>query len=289
MTTSVLLLHLYTETPVHAGGSESVGAVDLPIQREVTTDLPQIWSQTLKGALKQRVRDQNPFLARDLLGSEPGDASTKPGRIDILDAMLVAFPVATLHSTFAWVTSPLLLDRLRRRHAALGHTDALPAIPVVPDTDALVHPDHADATAAAFGPYALTQRGRHIASAWATHLADTMLPTDTALQPFRDRLTRDLAVVADPVLRDIATECVELQARVQLHRDPDRRKTVQKGPFYTEYLPADALLSAMAVGPTADLRTLADAVRGVFWLGGHESVGKGLLWCRPVLTGQDPA
>jgi CRISPR/Cas system CMR subunit Cmr4 (Cas7 group RAMP superfamily) len=51
------VLFLFAETPVHAGGSEAVGPVDLPIQREASTGLPVIWGQSLKGALRQAVRD----------------------------------------------------------------------------------------------------------------------------------------------------------------------------------------------------------------------------------------
>src|SRR5260370_27370386 len=50
------VLFLYAESPIHAGGSDSLGAIDLPIQRECTTGLPVIWGQSVKGALRERAR-----------------------------------------------------------------------------------------------------------------------------------------------------------------------------------------------------------------------------------------
>ena len=50
------LLFLYAETPVHAGADTGLGALDLPIQREVTTGLPIIKGESLKGALRERLR-----------------------------------------------------------------------------------------------------------------------------------------------------------------------------------------------------------------------------------------
>ncbi len=116
------LLFLYAESPIHAGADSSVGALDLPIQREVGTGLPVIWGQSLKGALRSHARDrwgpEHPRVAQ-LFGDPPpsgADAQpAKPGRLSVGDAHLVAFPVPTMRATFAWLTSPLVLGRLRRR------------------------------------------------------------------------------------------------------------------------------------------------------------------------------
>ncbi|MEV5719993.1 type III-B CRISPR module RAMP protein Cmr4 [Amycolatopsis mediterranei] len=283
--TFALYLHLYTETPLHAGGSESTGAIDLPIQREATTTLPQIWGQSLKGALKQKVRATNETAMRAWLGSEPGEPA-KPGTLDVLDALLVALPVPTLHSTFSWVSSPLVLDRLRRRHTALGRSDFPDSAGLVVTRDEALVPEAVTAPATgAYGPFALVRKHAPVLQQWRPHLT-AMLPADPVFEPFRDRFARDLAIVHDEVFQHLGVECTEIQARVQLHREsgdePEKVKTVQNGPFYAEYLPADTLLSAMVIGPADELTAFADAVRGPVWLGGHESIGKGLLWCHPV-------
>ena len=52
MTTSNALFTLVAETSIHAGASESEGAVDLPIQREKHTGWPCIYGSGMKGALR---------------------------------------------------------------------------------------------------------------------------------------------------------------------------------------------------------------------------------------------
>lgn len=46
-------LFLICETPLHAGSGDSLGVVDLPIQRERHTSFPKIESSSLKGAIRE--------------------------------------------------------------------------------------------------------------------------------------------------------------------------------------------------------------------------------------------
>lgn len=48
---------LVCETPLHAGSGDSLGVVDLPIQRERHTSFPKIEGSSLKGALRQAFED----------------------------------------------------------------------------------------------------------------------------------------------------------------------------------------------------------------------------------------
>lgn len=50
-------LFLVCETPLHAGSGDSLGVVDLPIQRERHTSFPKIEGSSLKGALRQASED----------------------------------------------------------------------------------------------------------------------------------------------------------------------------------------------------------------------------------------
>lgn len=69
------LLFLYTETPLHAGGEEGFGTVDLPIQRERITRLPVVQGSGVKGALREtltpRNRDESTGWIEDVFGPEP--------------------------------------------------------------------------------------------------------------------------------------------------------------------------------------------------------------------------
>lgn len=58
-------LFLVCETPLHAGSGDSLGIVDLPIQRERHTSFPKIEGSSLKGALREAVETKvlNAFKA----------------------------------------------------------------------------------------------------------------------------------------------------------------------------------------------------------------------------------
>ncbi len=46
------MLYLYVETPLHAGTGSGLSSIDLPIQRERTTQYPMIQGSSIKGKLR---------------------------------------------------------------------------------------------------------------------------------------------------------------------------------------------------------------------------------------------
>ncbi|WP_165818510.1 type III-B CRISPR module RAMP protein Cmr4 [Frankia canadensis] len=309
------LLFCYAESPVHAGGSESAGVVDLPIQREQATRLPTVWGQSAKGALRdlavEHARLGTPGWPRveRVFGSAPpgsaeaggtgadgtgadgagADGPPLPGWLAVGDVRLVAFPVPTLARTFAWVTSPLALSRLLRLGQLAGRDD-LPAVPTISVGDVAPASSRWGETGAglAVGEHNLTiVEPPASLSAWATWLATHALPADDAsFGYFRKKLATDLLLVSDDDLAALTEEHVELLPRVQLRADA---KTVAAGPWYTEYLPAETLLCTLlrdCVPPAGEARSrrLAD-LGGVLdnellVAGGDETLGKGMLWLR---------
>lgn len=285
------LLFAYAETPVHPGGPESIGSIDLPIQREAAPRLPTIWGQSAKGALRDHAGEDAgtwPDLEAVFGGPPPTPGSVgtpEPGWLAVGDFRLVAFPVPTLERTFAWATSPLLLARLRRL-AALARVSELPAVPTV----AADHVSPADGGWApgdkhtiSVGEYDLAaDEADPAVAAWANWLADNALPHgDAAVDPFdyfRRKLRSDLLVVADDLLQSLTEEHAEIVARVQLGDE----KTVQQL-WYSEYLPAETILVSIlrSCVPTADLSILRHRLDGELLVaGGDETIGKGLMWLR---------
>jgi len=298
-----LMLYLYAESPLHPGGAESVDALDLPVQREVTTGYPVIWGQSLKGALRQAAgRDP---LVTAVFGSgieEDVQKPTSAGLLAVGDAQLVAMPVPTLQHTFAWATSALALSRLRRRYLALApnpgepeqsppHAPVMPGVPVVP----------VDAAVAAHAGWLTPQPARHAFGpclvelpdntpseelvGWANQIATHALDgPDGPLGFFARKLTEDLILFGDDVMTTLLTECTEFVARVQLNDG----KTVQNGPFYSEYLPAETILVAsLSLRESADQERHLGLLRRLLHnqlirMGGDETIGKGLVWTRLV-------
>lgn len=283
------LLVLLAETPVHAGGSDSLGAVDLPIQREATTGLPVIWGQSLKGALRQSARDAGMSAEVAVFGAEPpapdtpGGDLTK-GEVAIGDAQLLLFPAPSLRNSFAWVTSPLLLGRLRRRASLLGVTTTT--------TLAISTGDTAAGTAGWAGQQVLGAFIQNVVehggvARLGAALSTLACPDGPEFDFTRGKLGTDVLVLSDDgTMAELTRSGTDVVARVQL--DPVA-KTVKHGPFYSEHLPAETVLTAVLAGPASQLAGLAELLDGKpLQLGGDETIGKGVLWCR-VHTGDSLA
>ena len=233
------VLHIYTETAVHAGGSESVGGIDLPIQRETATQLPLIWGQSLRGALRSLVSNTDGDLATRLFGSGPTkastDDSTQAGNVFVGDARLLAFPVATLQRTFAWATSPLCLGRVGRlpRQSATNPWDSIPT----PTNDGGCGTEGWKEKQV-LGAYQVTVTTNDSVAVAAASLANT-LPSFNGFQPVREKAAKDLLVVTDELLKNLAIEGTDMVTRVKL----DNKKQVEQL-FVEEYLPSETFLAA---------------------------------------------
>lgn len=298
------LLFLYAETPVHAGADSSAGALDLPIQREITTGFPIIKAESLKGALRERFRPPRQEKAgrerwRDVFGAEPPAPGTragdlKPGTLRVHEAQLVAFPAPTLTRTFAWVTSPLARARLERKARLAGV-----AVKASDGTGSAVGLDGPECLSAGkdharfvLGPYTVTARHDPAAARWANRLAGIALPGIDEMAFFKQKLATDLYVCSDELLGAISRDCAPVATRIQLATGEDDghpRKTVQHGPFQSEYLPAESLLAALLECDSDShlsyvCATLNDTV---LRLGGDETLGKGLLWCHVLRPGAE--
>ena len=121
------ILFLYTETPLHVGSGNSLGTVDLPIQRERHTNLPMIQSSGIKGKLRstfskndnngkidESEKQRHKELIKVIFGPEGNGASEHAGALSPGDGRILLFPVRSLSGVFAWITCPLAINRLKR-------------------------------------------------------------------------------------------------------------------------------------------------------------------------------
>ena len=300
------LLFLYAETPVHVGADASQGTIDLPIQRDVSTGLPIIKAESLKGALresfrppKEKKRERDRWVR--IFGAEPpspGTAADKlaSGSLRVHEAQLVAFPAPALARTFVWVTSPLARAWLERKARLAGVRLAPQTDPgeTRPEEAASAQPSDGVCLAAgrhdgrvALGPYLVDIRHAPALAAWAQTLASLALPDIAEYAYFREKLAADLHLCSDELLAAISRDCAPVAARVQLGTgevDRAARKTVQYGPFHSEYLPSETLLVALLECDDHDhlLHVGQGLDHSVLRVGGDETLGKGLLWCRVV-------
>lgn len=274
------LLTLLAETPIHAGGPESIAGVDLPIQREAATRLPVIWGQSLKGAVREAVHAQGWDDETALFGSPPPSAGESGGvltrgGVAVSDAQLLLMPSPALREVFAWTTSGLLLSRLARRIGLLG-------VETKGVLDPLVLSDWGIGSAAwsgiqVLGPVLEEVASSELPARIGAFLGAIACPVGSVFEYTRRKMVDDVVVLPDGTFGTLAATGTDVVARVQL----GDAKTVAQGPFYSEQLPPETVLTALLTGIAAHLDRLAELLDGrILQLGGDETVGKGLFWCR---------
>jgi len=125
MFTKGKLMFLYSESLVHAGAGAGVGAVDLPIQRERVSNWPVIHASGVKGAMREHFeirdcRNDDLFIVfgpdsnKKDSSNHSGNPADNSGAISFSDARILLFTVRSLKGTFAYITCPLALTRLKR-------------------------------------------------------------------------------------------------------------------------------------------------------------------------------
>ncbi|TDE86738.1 type III-B CRISPR module RAMP protein Cmr4 [Deinococcus sp. S9] len=272
-------------TPVHSGtGQSSAGVIDLPIAREGATGFPMLPGSSIKGVLRawedpseqdpaERERRKDALFGyadkriQDASGKETRES--RAGRLTFTDARLLCLPVRSYRGTFAYVTCPLVLSRLRRDLAALGHPLALPEVPEVKENTAQVAGD----TLMHGGQVLLEDldlQAEETASAraWAEALAE--------LSGLGDELRERFALLSDDEFGFLAETATEVTAHIRLDAET---KTVAGGAlWYEEALPAASLLTSFLLRP----QDVTFAPPSSLQLGGKGSVGRGLLSVRAV-------
>jgi CRISPR-associated protein Cmr4 len=186
---------------------------------------------------------------RALFGREPpkgqkadDDAEDKAGALSLLDARLLLLPVRTVWGGFAWVTSPMILERFKRDLEITG---------IEPTWQAIEAESHV-------GPRATIARNKHLiiedleyeaeedpmVVTLATWLAENAVPGTKGYKPFSDRLATQLAVVADSEMKYLSEHATEVVTRVRIDAE---KGIVADGALWTEEsLPAETLLWSLA-------------------------------------------
>ncbi len=289
---SSLLLALYAEAPLHAGTGQSVGVVDLPIQRERHTHFPLIPATSLKGSLRdaaeQHWRSAEASIVDALFGpAAQGGADLHAGALSLSDARLLAFPMRSLVGVFVWVTCPLAIGRLSRDLQRVGLSAAL-AIDAPAAEQARVASRQLTP-----GPLVLEDLSCEVTHdpRWAQIAGQLvgLLPEGTAHRAYRDKFRDHLVLLTDDDFAYCVRHATQVSARIQL----DANKTTREGNlWYEETLPTDCLLYTVVQaerprvpnGPLADsaavrarLLELVEGDPGYLRVGGNETVGHG--WC----------
>lgn len=118
------LIYLHAITPVHSGTGQAAAVIDQPIAREKATGWPMIPASSLKGVLRDallQLDKSNQDWIDTAFGKPPeGNDPGKAGALVFGDQRILCLPVRSFFGTFAYVTCPLVLQRLKRDVEAVG-------------------------------------------------------------------------------------------------------------------------------------------------------------------------
>ncbi|ATY85130.1 type III-B CRISPR module RAMP protein Cmr4 [Kyrpidia spormannii] len=278
---------LHAVTPLHVGAGQGVGFIDLPIMREKVTHWPVVPGSAVKGVLRDY------FQGTDLKGftlafGQGGVGDEQAGSLVFTDAHLVMLPVRSLYGTFAYVTSPFVLMRLRR-DLEMVYGSGMPAdMGSVGATIAEGEIYLSELSSLAMDQSVFledldfTAKTDPTVKQWADFFAEALFPENDPWRPF---FLERFAMVSDNVFNYLCETATEVQARIRINDDT---KIVEKGAlWYEENLPAEAVLAGVVwcdqvygkdVTPQ-ELITNFCPSKVNLQIGGHASVGKGQIRC----------
>lgn len=290
MNATLMLIHCLS--PLHAGTGQGIGAVDLPIAREAATGLPYLPGSTIKGCLRDRSREVFGKEHADIaviFGPDTDKAHEHAGAVAFGDGQLVCLPTRSLYGTFAWVSSPLTLQRLIRSAQEAGLKDVPP-----PSTLKHLHGVSIEQVHVAKEKTSLTNRGAgkevifedlDFAAKYCPHtatVAQWLAKLIFANESEQELFVRRFAVLNDDALGFLTRHAIDTITRSSI--DPDT-KTVKSGQLWTEEnLPAESILAALFVEtpllskqklPQGAINALKPLTQGSVQFGGHATIGRG--------------
>ncbi len=250
------LLAIFTRTPLHVGTGSSVGAIDLPVARERHTRFPVIPGSSIKGVLAELWNDAdgNRTSAGCRIFGKTDANDAEAGAVAFGEAKLLAFPVRSAKGCFAFLTSPLCLQRFARDK---GITD-LP-VPAAPDGEMACLAGDAvlfdDGESVILEEYKFARKGP-FPDGWYDRIL-ALFPDDPVLAGAKDRFV----LLSDADMAYFAEYACPVSKHVSI--DP-KTGTAKKGFLYEqEEVPSETLFYA----PMTQVRSRTDideAVQALF-------------------------
>lgn len=290
---------LHALSPTHAGIGRGVGYIDLPIDRDSVTGWPIIRGSAFKGVwadhhrATKEAREKDPEL-KAAFGIAGDDNNSNAGALIPADAKLVCLPVRSFRGTFAWVTSQLCLQILRRTFELAGVT----SLEIPPDIkDGQAH--HSNETVLIEGTSIYLEDLDFEAvkclkaAEWAKWIAERVFGREDA---WSAEFQRRFVILPDSAFDFLCATGTEVHTRVRIK--DDGTKTVDKGALWTEeLLPAESILAGIVQcdrvfqkNGAADVSIKADDLLKKFTptdpenplvlqIGGKATVGRGQMRC----------
>ncbi len=247
MNTKMFWIHALS--PLHVGTGQGLGFIDLPIMREKTTNWPLVPGSAIKGVIADyfKADDEAGGKEKSLLGAafgKAGDDNSNSGALVFTDARLVCLPVRSLYGTFAWVTSPLALNRLKRDLGHAGETLNF-GLPELKEGNTILLPDMKNSALQAnekvyFEDLDFAAGTDPAVEKWGEVIAGKVFSDDAE---WKNSFLKRFAVLPDDSFDFLCEIGTEVSARICIEQDT---KTVKPGAlWYEESLPTESILSGI--------------------------------------------
>lgn len=293
-------LFLICETPLHAGSGDSLGVVDLPIQRERHTSFPKIESSSLKGALREAFEEKLAIKNVDLLiafGKEDGDAAA--AALGFTDARLLFFPIKSMKGVFAWITCPRVLKQFDKDMKMTDSNFSISNIPDNPNenqcyllennSDLKIRNSHIVLEEYAFSTvHKELKIGNLTLQNWIAQNVFTSVNGNY----WSEKAKKDIVILSDDDFKDFVNLSTEVITRTKIDNE---KGTVVGGALFTEeFLPTESILYSIVLSSPefSDLKTKKNSTDNmnffeknlpqVFQLGGNATLGKGILRTKTI-------
>jgi CRISPR-associated protein Cmr4 len=262
-------LFFRTETQLHAGSGSDLGHIDLPIQREKHTDIPNIQSSSLKGAFRQHLEqisndDTNAIKIQLAFGFDKDgvienskvdtvfknkETQDYAGSIAFTDARLLLFPIKSYKGIYALATCPRIISQFMKEVKFICNGVTLPEPTnnfnfadlasdrvAISDATFLVYPNGSSPNKKVI----LEEYAFEIESAKKNDATNFASYLTTLLGDTSGDISKHLVIIPDEIFRDFTRLSTEVVTRIKINNETG---TVQSGALFTEeYLPAESYM-----------------------------------------------
>lgn len=318
--TNMRMYWLHAITPLHVGSGKGVGFIDMPVMREKVTNWPLVPGSAAKGVMRDYFREKGSAEQKQLLDiafGVGGDETGRAGSLVLSDAHIVCLPIRSLYGTFAYVTSQLVLERLKRDLIAAGFKSERSSDPSkdcgsanssnkgshlqgelkpleIPETP---EPKENEALYASGSKLAADKKiffedldftakeDADRTQRWAELLAKAIFSSDTKWQSvFKERF----AVVSDNSFNFLSETGTEVAAHIKI--EDETKIVANRALWYEEALPIETILAGIAwcdrvyggtgIDQEKILGTFCGDSLPELQIGGKATVGKGRVRCQ---------
>jgi CRISPR-associated protein Cmr4 len=238
---------LHAISPLHVGAGRGVGYIDLPIVREKVTNWPYIPGSAVKGVIAdyfkatQDARKPGSDIAAAFGRANDNDdteAGAASGSLVFSDASIVCLPIRSFYGTFAWITSPMALKRLRATNKPKEFSSQPANEEIFTSQGNVITPKESKDAKVYLEDIDLKAKVDETLQKWGEFLAKAVFGGDDGWQKiFKERF----ALVSDDLFTFFCETGTEVNARIRIEDDT---KIVAKGAlWYEEALPVETVLA----------------------------------------------